>query len=161
MWFLVDVDEQKVNWENSVMTCRRVNYIYWQFCLHETVQNHLLSYWNWHLELVCFNVNNQDARYFLSSKWNIFGVDYWWIWCSISIPLWDPIRRLYSAPSSLKESQVSALPSTHQHPCLELQRSACLQNKAVWALTIWKIQHTSGGCTYCNRKSIVATLVQR
>ena len=24
MWFLVDVDEQKVNWENSVMTCRRV-----------------------------------------------------------------------------------------------------------------------------------------
>ena len=24
MWFLVDVDEQKVNWENSVMICRRV-----------------------------------------------------------------------------------------------------------------------------------------
>ena len=118
MWFLVDVDDQKVNWENSVKRFVRAQLHLLSILFTRNRSESLVVVLKLTFGTRVFQRQQSGCKIISIILMKYFSC--WWIWRSISIPLRDPIKRLYSAPSSLKESQVSAPPSAHQHPCLKL-----------------------------------------
>ena len=163
MWFLVDVNEQKVSWENSVMTCRRV-------------QLHLLT--------ILFTLNRSESlvvvlkltfgtRVFQRQQSgckiiSIILMKYfscWWIWCSISIPLRLPRSNqaiIFRSIVVEGESSLSASfrPPTSLSQAVAERVLAKHSSGEHWQNAKYSTL-VSGGCINCNRKSIVVMLVQR
>ena len=126
MWFFVDVDDQKVNWENSVKRFVRAQLHLLSILFTRNLSESLVV-----LLKLTFGTRvcqRQQSKCKIFSTYHLTEIFFGWTFPADEYDapsqsrsdFRDPIKRLYSAPSSLKESQVSAPPSAHQHPCLKL-----------------------------------------